>query len=436
MDRDSLYISLLRQEVSPAVGCTEPAAVALACAVCRQVLGLPDDTDTGFDRIELVLSRNIIKNAMGVGIPGTGMAGIPIAAALGYFGGDPDAGLEVLAQCSEKAKNRAKTLAESGAVGITRFAGAEPLSIEAKITAGGHTARTVIEHTHDRVTRIEKDGEVLTDEPAGVQTGPEPEMRTASQADIFDFAAEVDLKQVEFLLEGARMNKQAAMEGLSGEHGLKVGQSVQRSVELRIMADSMISYAVELASAAADARMAGCTLPVMTNSGSGNQGITVSLPVLAAAEKSGADETQLHRALVLSNLTAVHARHGLGRLSALCGALTAGIGASAGIVLLLGGSRAHVFAAVQYMIADLTGMICDGAKDGCALKIATVVEASFRSAVLALDSVESCGATGINEADVERSIANLVRIGKAGMEETDNIILDIMVSKGRKHSGS
>lgn len=433
MNRDERYTALLRQEVVPAVGCTEPIAVALACAKAREALGFEAED---FEKIELILSRNIIKNALGVGIPGTGMAGIPIAAAMGCTGGDPDKGLEVIAEVSEDGVTRAKKLVNRRIIVISRYEGHEKLYVEAVITAGGHQASVIIKNSHTDVHRIVKDGQTVMEKPiAPADEETLFEVKTQSLEDVFAFAMESDLAPLGFILEGARMNRAAAQEGLTGDYGLRVGKSIRRNVERSILSDNLMTYAVELTSAAADARMAGCILPVMTNSGSGNQGITVSLPVAAVAEKTGADQEKLHRALVLSNLAAVHAKQGMGRLTALCGAITAGIGAASGIAFLLGGTLAHVYKAVQNMIGDLTGMVCDGAKDGCALKVATVVEAAFRSALLALDDIEISGEKGINECDVEKSLKNLARIGGAGMEETDRIILDIMVSKGGEGPG-
>ncbi len=436
MKRNDTYIHLLKQEAVLAVGCTEPIAIALACARVREVLGEQINSPAVPEQIELVLSRNIIKNALGVGIPGTGMAGIPIAAALGYTGGNPDAGLEVIADVTDEAMAYAKDLVTRRIIVIQQYMGAEKLYVEARITIPGCHASAVIRHSHTGFSRIEKDGKVVFEQETSEEGGDDlAELKTASLSDVFDFSMETDLEPLEFLFEGAKLNMQVAREGLKGEYGLRVGKSIRRNVERNILSENMMTYAVELSSAAADARMAGCVMPVLTNSGSGNQGITVSLPVVAVAEKTRASEEMLHRALVLSNLTAIHARQGLGKLTALCGAITAGIGASSGIALLLGGTKAHVYMAVQNMIGDLTGMICDGAKDGCALKVATVVEAAFRSAMLALDDIEISGEKGINEMDVENSLLNLVRIGNAGMEETDRIILDIMVSKGSAGSG-
>lgn len=429
MERSERYTKLLRRETVLAVGCTEPIAIALACAKAREIL---PSLEGNPDRIELVLSRNIIKNALGVGIPGTSMTGIPIAAALGYAGGDSSKGLEVIANVSFENIKRASGYVERNLISITQSDNPENLYIKAKIHHGGHTCTVVIVHTHTGVELIELDGKVLLEAQVEKQVHEDEELTTTSLLDIHQFCMETDLKPLLFILEGARLNKLVALEGLSGSYGLQVGKSMQRNVDDRFLTDNIMTYGVELASAAADARMGGCTLPVLTNSGSGNQGITVSLPVVATAEKIGADEQTMHRALVMSNLTAIHARKGMNRLTAMCGAFTAGIGAACGITFLLGGTILHIYKAVQNMVANLTGMVCDGAKDGCALKVASVVEAAFRSALLATSDHAISGDKGINEMDVERSLENLVRIGNSGMIDTDRIILDIMTSKGGK----
>ncbi|QTQ14223.1 serine dehydratase subunit alpha family protein [Treponema parvum] len=426
MERNERYTRLLQRETMLAVGCTEPIAIALACSKARETLPfLGGDPD----QIELVLSRNIIKNALGVGIPGTTMTGIPIAAALGYSGGDSTLGLEVIASVSKEDIARATGYVQRNLITIAQSDSPENLYIEATIHQGGHRSTVVIKHTHTKVERIELDGKVLFENCVEEQVKDEDDLTTASLLDIYQFALETDLVPLKFLLEGARINKQVALEGLSGTYGLQVGKSMQRNVDNHILTDNIIIYGVKLAAAAADARMGGCMLPVFTNSGSGNQGITVSLPVLATAEKVGADEQTIHRALVMSNLVAIHARKGMNRLTAMCGAFTAGIGAASAITFLLGGSILHIYRAVQNMVASLTGMVCDGAKDGCALKIASAVDAAFRSALLAIGDLSISGDKGINEEDVEKSLRNLVRIGNSGMLDTDRIILDIMTSK-------
>ncbi len=430
MDRTKRYTRLLKEETALAVGCTEPIAIALACAKARETLlgeaaEVPDP-----DRIELALSRNIIKNALGVGIPGTKMTGIPIAAALGYAGGESSRGLEVISAVPPEKIEKAASFVERHLVSISQYEGEENLYIQARVVLGDRSSSVVIRHTHTGIARIERDGKILFEDFTDPEeAGTEPEISTRSLLDIYEFAREAPLEPLKFLLEGARLNKLVALEGLRGAYGLQVGRSIKAGVEKKILSESITTYGVELASGASDARMAGCNLPVLTNSGSGNQGITVSLPVVAAAEKMGLGEEELHRALVMSNLAAIHARKGLDRLTAMCGAFTAGIGASCGIVFLLGGGVARVYRAVQNMVANLTGMVCDGAKDGCALKIASVVEAAFRSALLAMEDISINGDKGINEKDVEKSLRNLVRIGNTGMDDTDRIILDIMVSK-------
>jgi L-cysteine desulfidase len=428
MERNKKYTQLLKEETALAVGCTEPIAIALACAKAKEAIG---PTSKDLEKIELNLSRNIIKNALGVGIPGTQLTGIPIAAALGYTGGDASKALEVVANVTKEEVAKATQYVKENRITINQYQGPENLYIEAIVTVDNRTAAVIIRNDHTQIEKVVLDGKTLFQEESTYSEEEEvSKLNTKSLADIFEFAQQTPLEPVMFILEGARLNRTVAEEGLIGNYGLQVGKSIKTSVEKNLMGDSIITYGIELASAASDARMAGCNLAVLTNSGSGNQGITVSLPVMATAEKLNKSEEELHRALLVSNLAAIHARKGMDRLTAMCGAFTAGIGASCGITYLLGGDITQLYKAVQNMVANLTGMVCDGAKDGCALKIASVVEAAFRSALMATNEISIATDKGINEDDVEKSLRNLVRIGNTGMTNTDKVILDIMVSKG------
>ncbi len=419
------YLDLLRTEISPAVGCTEPIAIALACAKAREVM---PDCDPSMISIELSLSTNVIKNAMGVGIPGTDMVGIPIAAALGAVGGDAGIGLEVLSVITPADFTIAARLVEQKRVSVAIADSSEKLYVKVTLICGKDYSTVVIQREHSHITDIRLNDTSLFHEDLPKVPSNDVVMDT-SISELYEFATTCDLETVDFLLEGARMNRSIANEGLLRDYGLRVGKTIRNNIERKIIAEDMEKFAVELAAAAADARMAGCMMPVMTNSGSGNQGITVFLPVVAVAEKLGVTDERLVRALVLSNLTAIHIKAGIGRLSALCGATTAAIGAGCGIAWLLGGDLASMYAVINNMIGDLAGMICDGAKNSCSLKVATSVESAFRSALLAIDRLEVSGKEGIIEDDIEKSIRNLVQISTKGMEETDRMILDIMVSK-------
>jgi L-cysteine desulfidase len=432
MNTESRYIDLLHQELAPAVGCTEPIAIALACAKARKLLACSTEE---LDSIELILSANVIKNAMGVGIPGTGMVGIPIAAALGAVGGRPEKELEVISFVTDDQTAAAKQMVLEKRVHLLRSASVEKLYVQAKIFAGNRSAEVTIARDHRNVIEKRIDEQLVFS-----QNLPEMDEReiqdgqTSSIVEIFHFIETCDTEKLKFLLEGAVMNRNIANEGLGKDYGLRVGRTIKKNIEKNIITEDMVHFAVELASAAADARMAGCMMPVMTNSGSGNQGITATLPVVAVAEKMESTEKQLIRALALSNLVAIHIKRGIGRLSALCGATTAAIGAGCGMVWLMGGELPAVHAVIKNMIGDLAGMICDGAKNSCALKVATSVESAFRSALLAMDRLEVSCHEGIIEHDIEKSIANLVSIGTVGMDHIDQMVLEIMEAKECDHT--
>ena len=434
-------LELLHREVKPALGCTEPIAVALAvakaCSLFRSVQP---------SQINVQVSANILKNAMGVGIPGTGMVGLNIAVALAMECGNPDYGLEVLKDLSPADVENAKAYASEGRVKISLAKTSKKLYIDAECLYGApaspeHRSRAVIQDDHDAIVFVSKDDEVLLNK-----------MNTENQADagdgqdvvshkttldyhldmrkIFDFAtSDARLEDISFLLEAARMNRALAEEGLARPYGLQVGRTIQNNIHRQVFGKGLLTHCMAMTAAASDARMAGCTLPAMSNSGSGNQGITVTMPVVAAAEQFGSSKEQLIRALTLSHLTAIHIKGYLGKLSALCGCVVASTGSACGIVWLSGGSFEQVCSAVKNMIGNITGMVCDGAKVGCALKVASGVSSAVQSAVLALDNHCVTGNDGIIEDDVEKSIRNLGTIGSKGMQVTDEMILNIMVCK-------
>lgn len=416
-------LQLLKDEVAPALGCTEPIAVALACARAAEALGRPPESLT------VQVSPNIYKNGMGVGVPHTSLKGLPIAAALGALGGKSDARLEVLKAIEPDTARRAEELVRAGHVQVLVQENAGTLYIESVCLAGADTARVVIRDRHTHIESVELNGQMLffkeLDKKTSIKSSPQPTQPIDTDR-IYAFATEVDLAEVEFLYEGAEMNRVAAEEGFRGDYGLRVGKTLASSPILR---DDPMTHAMSLTAAGVDARMSGCDLPVMSNSGSGNQGLTATLPVLAMAECQGASRERLLRALVLSNLLAIHTKTALGRLSALCGCVVAAAGAACGITYLLGGALREVKSALNNMIANISGMICDGAKEGCALKVATGVSAAVQAAILARAGVTASANDGIIDNDVERTILNLATVGSRGMTETDRLILEIMVQK-------
>ena len=386
--RESEIIKLIKKEVKPALGCTEPIAVALAVAKAMEIMEscttVADARRSDGDySIKVEVSGNILKNGMGVGIPGTGMVGLHIAAALGAVCGKSCYGLEVLHDLSDAAIARAKEVEGRVVVGLAESD--LKLYVKASVEYGGHTAYAVIEKDHDNICETGCDGKILSSSKAGGQDCTDHSSTLdygLTVKEILEFASSVAYQDIEFIL-----------------------------------------------AAASDARMAGCTLAAMSNSGSGNQGITVTMPVIAYSLRYGCSDEELARALVLSHLVAIHIKGYLGKLSALCGCVIASTGAACGLVYLRGGDYEQICAAIKNMIGNITGMVCDGAKVGCAMKVASGVSSALQSAVLAREGICISEHDGIIEKDIEKTIQNLGRIGSVGMQNTDNMILDIMVCK-------
>lgn len=421
-------IALVKREVIPAVGCTEPIAVALAVASSQSLLnGYPA-------KIHVALSPNMLKNAMGVGIPGTGMTGLPIAIALGAICGDSKANLEVLAKVTPDDVAKGKSLVDNNAISISLAPeGCDILYIEATVTDdSGHTATTVISGSHTNIVRQELDGKVLTLNDGG-NGGAEVKSSASApkltMAQVWEFAMESPLDELKFILESRRINKLAAERSFTGRYGHEVGRTLHCERQRAMMGDSIFSRVLSYTSAACDARMAGAPIPVMSNSGSGNQGIAATLPVAIYAEEQFASEEQTVRALMLSHLTVIYIKQSLGRLSALCGCVVAATGSACGICYLMGGDFEKVVATAKNMIANLTGMICDGAKPSCAMKLASGVSTAMMSAMMAMEGQSVCQLEGIVDDDIDRCVSNLTRIGREGMRETDRLILEIMTSK-------
>lgn len=417
-------IALMKSEILPAVGCTEPMAVALCVARAKEELGcLPE-------KIEIFLSANILKNAMGVGIPGTGTVGLPIAVALGLAVGRSEYQLEVLKDANAEAIEWAKNYLKNNDVCIKLKDGIkEKLYIEVLLAGGGHEVRTVISGGHTNFVYIEKDGKVVLDRrvPEGAEDNDDDSWLNLRK--VYDFAMNVPLEDVEFIAETRKLNENASNMALKGNYGHELGKTLERPLGRGIMGDSIFSHIISATANACDARMAGAMIPVMSNSGSGNQGICATLPVVVFAEENHNTEEELMRALVLSHLTAIYMKQSLGRLSALCGCVVASTGSSCGITYLMGGTFEQISASVKNMIANLTGMICDGAKPSCALKLASGVSTAVFSAILAMQQKCVTSVEGIIDDDVDKSIHNLTKIGKFAMGETDKCVLDIMTTK-------
>ncbi|MBR5255706.1 MAG: serine dehydratase subunit alpha family protein [Bacteroidales bacterium] len=445
-DRQAELIELIHKEVKPALGCTEPIAVALAVAKAVDIISencshcgdCPLWRQTADFRITVEVSGNILKNGMGVGIPGTGMVGLPIAAALGAVCGDPNLGLEVLHGVSESAVARAKELVDAKRVTISVADIDRLLYVKATVSMGhgleasaevNPHAYAVIEDDHDKIVETSFADRILMSSESGAAAKDRSTLDYGlTVREIFDFAQTADYKDIAFILEDRTLNLVLAREGLEGDYGLRVGKAIREN-QLEVFGDDLMSFAMGMTAAASDARMAGCTLPAMSNSGSGNQGITVSVPIIAYALKYGIGDEPLARALILSNLVAIHIKGFLGKLSALCGCVVASTGSACGIVYLQGGTYEQVCAAIKNMVGNITGMVCDGAKVGCAMKVASGVSSAVQSAVLALRGTCIPSTDGIIEDDIEKTIRNLGAIGSVGMQATDRMILDIMLCK-------
>ena len=428
-DMREAIVAMIKREVVPAIGCTEPIAVSLCVARATELLGsLPE-------KITARLSANILKNAMGVGIPATGMIGLPIAIALGALVGRSEYELEVLKDADQAAVEEGKRMIDAKCIDVDlKYNITEKLYIEVEVFAGGASAMAIISGGHTRFVHISRCGEVLFSADATTSEGSatavandnEPELTLKR---VWDFAMSAPLDEVRFILEAKRLNMNAAKESLKGDYGHAIGKLFRMESERNIMGDTLHCQIVGMTTAACDARMAGAMIPVMSNSGSGNQGLTSTVPVVVYGEQIGASEEQMIRALILSHLTVIYIKQSLGRLSALCGCVVAATGSSCGITYLMGGGYEEVTRAVKNMIANLTGMICDGAKPSCAMKCASGVSTAVVSALMAMNNRCVKSVEGIIDDDVDKSIRNLTDIGRDAMVHTDAMILRIMTSK-------
>ena len=424
-------IALIKREVVPAIGCTEPGAVALCTAYAAEALGERPG------HIDVRLSANILKNAMGVGIPGTGMTGLPIAVALGALIGKSAYGLEVMKDvCPEAVAEARKFLAQDRiSIDLTKESD-EILYIDVACRAGEKESRAIIAREHTKLVFLE--GPFAKPFDIRDQLGKEEEVageKGLTLRRVYEFATTAPLEDLEFIDESRRLNEAAAEEALRGNYGHELGKTLSRPLGKGIMGDSIFSHIISATSCACDARMAGAMIPVMSNSGSGNQGIAATLPVVVFARENHNTEEELTRALILSHLTAIYIKQSLGRLSCLCGCVVASTGSSCGMTWLMGGGYEQVSYSVKNMIANLAGMVCDGAKPSCALKVSSGVSTAVLSAMLAVQNHSVGNVEGLIEDDVDRCIHNLTRLGSVGMQETDKIILDIMTHKKNRADG-
>ena len=423
--------SILNDGLVLATGCTEPGALALTAAVAAAHLG------EEVKSIHTLASGNIIKNAYSAGIPGTKLVGIEYAVAIGAIVAKPEKELQVINGLSDEQINKAAAMVADGAVKVELAKVPEKLYIEVLVKGETKTAKAIIANVHTNVVYIEENGTVVLDKRNEQQSASEgytdKEIKEIlSVAKIYEYATTVDLSMLDKIRLSIDVNTNISNEGLSKPYGLCIGRGIKADIEDGYRADSMVTYAMEIASAGADARMAGADVPVVSNSGSGNQGIACTMPVVAIARKRGASEEETLRAVTISNLVGIYIKSQFGRLSGFCGATVAGIGSSCGIVYLLGGKLPEIECCIFNMIGNVTGMLCDGAKADCALKIATCVNAAMQAALMALRGTKVLSTDGIVEDDVEKTISNFAVLGNEGSVQLDQIMLDMMLKKEKK----
>lgn len=424
----SEFIKAVKKEVVPALGCTEPISLALAAAKAARELAKP------VERIEAKVSANLMKNGMGVTIPGTGETGLYIAAAVGALGGDPERQLEVLKNLTPKQVDDAKRMVAENLVQLTIADVPDILYSEARVFSGEEWVRVCIANNHTQIVHIEKNGQVIfTAEPHQILANDNSaySLTGVRAHDVYEFATKAPLDMISFIREAATMNCSLSESGMNGQYGLKVGAIMGRQIDQGLLPDGLSTQILMRTAAASDARMGGAAQPAMTNSGSGNQGIAATLPVVVVSEHVKASEEELTRALMMSHLMAIYIHDKLPKLSALCAVITASMGAAAGMAWLLKGNYETISMALSNMIGDVAGMICDGASNSCAMKVSTAAMAAYKAVLMALEGTRVTKSDGIVADDVDQSIANLCELVSLGMVQTDEQILKIMLNKIR-----
>ena len=421
-------VDCLHKEVKPATGCTEPISLAYASAVAAEKLGQP------VEKIEARVSANMMKNGMAVIVPGTETPGLYIAAAVGALGGDPKGGLQVLKRLSPEVVRKGKKMVADKLVSVDIADVPNVLYSEAKVYGGGHTARVCIADDHTNVVRIEKDDAVLFEAPPKKSDEVSPEeqfLNNLTLKDVYQFATECPIDDIRFMEEAAKLNEELSKVGLSEKYGHSIGYTMKSEIHTGFLSNALQDTIIMKTAGASDARMGGAPLPAMTNSGSGNQGITATIPVVVTAQKVKASKEQLIRALTMSHMTAIYIHSFLPKLSALCACGTAAMGAATGMVWLLGGKFQDVQDTISNMTGDHIGMVCDGAGNSCTLKVATACDAACRAVMLSLHNIRVTGSEGLVSNNPDESIRNIGELAKKGMEQTDKEILQIMLHKNR-----
>ena len=429
-----LIVRILEKEMIPALGCTDPVGVAYAAAYARQFA--PGDLESVCGE----LSVNIIKNAAAVCIPKTaGKCGVGFALALGAIAGNAQKGLEVLADVTPEAVKKAASMIEQGSVSLAVSENPKKLYMKVKVRASGGEAVVVIEDSYTGVTGITVNGKAIETEKDSLSETSSSLQKTAVKAalpyellsleSILAFADEVPIESLGIIKKAIRMNMIIAEEGFANDYGVAVGKHIRSYVENGKMGEGLASTAMMWTAAATDARMAGCDIPVISNTGSGNQGLASTIPVISIARTLDLSEEKLIRAVAVSSLVTIYIKEKLGALSAVCGAVIAGAGASCGIVYLLGGGRDQMLTALKSTLGDIAGMLCDGAKAGCAMKVATCTNTGVIAALMAMDNMGIRGTDGIVGCDENKTIDNFIQIATEGMDKMDSVILDIILKK-------
>ena len=418
-------LNIVKHDVVPALGCTEPISLALAAATAAKYLGKTPE------RIEAKVSPNLMKNGLGVAVPGTGMVGLPIAAAIGALGGNPDGGLEVLKHITPEQVTAAKTILEQKLVSVDIHQTEHILYSESTLFADNDYVKVAIQDQHTNVILIEKNGEILFQkmEDECANCDPYEVFKQISARKIFEFSNAVELEKIRFISQAAELNRALSDEGLRENYGLHIGRTLRKQVGSGLISDDLLSKIMIETTAASDARMGGATLPAMSNSGSGNQGIAATMPIVVVADYLKVSEEKRIRALFLSHLMAIYIHSKLPKLSALCAVTTASMGSCAGIAYLLTGKFETASMGICSMIGDISGIICDGAANSCAMKVSTSVASGYKSVLMAMDETHVTGNEGIVEHDLDRTIDNLCAIASKSMQHIDRQVIEIMVSK-------
>lgn len=429
--QESEFVNILNRELVRSLGCTEPIAISYATAIARKYVNQGIIT-----QLKINASRNLIKNAMSVTLPGTCTSKIKfssalMAAALGVTRPEPQQNLEILKDLNKSDIENAKELLSQGIITLNLTDSESKLYLEVILETTESKVKIIIADYHTNVVSIELNGQIIKEKP---HDSLNKQMNNRNEDilnidSILDFIQIVDISKLDVIRNSIKMNRKICSEGLNKSYGLQVGNTIKLNRDTGFFSDDIVSQAIAFTAAGSDARMSGCSLPAMSNSGSGNQGISSTMPVVMVAEKLHLSMESIIRAVALSNLITIYIKSRFGRLSSMCGAILSATGASCGITYLLGGEKSEIESTIQLMLANLTGMICDGAKSGCALKMATCTYAAIQSALLATNGIKIPVKEGIIEKSPEKTIENLCNIENTGMRTVDNQILEIMLQK-------